>query len=112
MGALCYCGPTAPPFRISRTVFDCAERCHTGHGVLILYILRTIHDGNNFAHGTNRLTDPHTLGNVIEVALRRIPIAPDLNPNENAPDSVKSWGAPPNSPSPEKLYLRLRDCTL
>jgi len=21
--------PTAPPLRISRTVFDCAERCHT-----------------------------------------------------------------------------------
>jgi hypothetical protein len=29
MGALCYCGPTAPPLRISRTVFDCAEQCHT-----------------------------------------------------------------------------------
>ena len=33
------------------------------------------------AHGTNRFTHPHTLDNVIEVALRRIPIAPDLNPN-------------------------------
>jgi hypothetical protein len=29
MGALCYNGPTASPLRISRTVFDCAERCHT-----------------------------------------------------------------------------------
>ena len=43
--------------------------------------MRAIYDGNNFVHGTNRFTHPHTLGNVIEVALRRIPITPNLNPN-------------------------------
>src|SRR6266852_2411430 len=51
------------------------------HGFLIFNILRTIHDGDSLAHGTNCLTDSHTLGNVLEVALRRIPITPDLNPN-------------------------------
>ena len=50
-------------------------------GLFILYILRAIHDGNDFAHGTNRLADTHSLGNIIEVALRRIPITPDLNPH-------------------------------
>ena len=40
-----------------------------------------IYDGDNFAHRTNRLTDTHALGNFLQVALRRIPIAPDLNPN-------------------------------
>jgi hypothetical protein len=28
MGALCYRGAAAPPLRISRTVFDCAEGSH------------------------------------------------------------------------------------
>ena len=33
------------------------------------------------AHGANCLTDTHALGNFLQVALRRIPIASDLNPN-------------------------------
>jgi hypothetical protein len=28
MAALCYCRAAAPPLRISRTVFDCAEGSH------------------------------------------------------------------------------------
>jgi hypothetical protein len=28
MGALCHCGAAAPPLRISRTVFNCAEGSH------------------------------------------------------------------------------------
>src|SRR5713101_9312619 len=52
-----------------------------GRGFFIFYILRTIYDGNDFAHGADRFTHPHTLGNILEVALRRIPITPDLNPN-------------------------------
>jgi hypothetical protein len=49
-----------------------------GIGLFILYILRTIHDGNDLARGTNRFTHPYTLDNILEVALRRIPITPDL----------------------------------
>ena len=45
----------------------------------MLNILRAVYYGDNFAHGTNRFTDPHSLGNVIEVALPRIPVTPDLN---------------------------------
>jgi hypothetical protein len=52
-----------------------------GHGVFIFYILRTIYDSDNISLRANGLTDTHSLGDVIEVALRRIPIAPDLNPN-------------------------------
>ncbi len=52
-----------------------------GHGSFIFNVLRAIYDGNNFAPGTNGLTDTHALGNCLEVALRRIPIAPDFNPN-------------------------------
>jgi hypothetical protein len=33
--------------------------------------LRTIHDGNDLAHGANRLTGTHILGNFIEVAVSR-----------------------------------------
>jgi len=51
------------------------------HGFEIFYILRAIDDGNHFPLGTEGLTDTHSLSNVIEVALRRIPITPDLNPN-------------------------------
>src|ERR1700730_1674756 len=52
-----------------------------GHGFFIFYILRTIHHGHDLAQGANRFTHPHTLGNILEVALRRIPITPDLHPN-------------------------------
>ena len=37
MGALCYRGPAAPPLRISRTVFDCAE----GRHALLIPVLKT-----------------------------------------------------------------------
>jgi hypothetical protein len=37
--------------------------------------------GADLAHRANRLTDTNTPGSVIEVALRWIPITPDLNPN-------------------------------
>src|ERR1700737_5430978 len=49
-----------------------------GHGFFIFNVSWAIHDGNNFALGTDRFTDTHTLGNVIEVAFRRVPITPDF----------------------------------
>ena len=52
-----------------------------GHGPFIFNVLRAIYDGNNFAHGADGLADTHALGNFFEVALRRIPIAPDFDPN-------------------------------
>jgi hypothetical protein len=48
------------------------------HGFFVF--LQAIGDGNNPPR-TNGLTDTHTLGNYLEVALRRIPIAPDPYPN-------------------------------
>jgi hypothetical protein len=52
-----------------------------GHGFFVFYILWTIYDGNNFSFRAEGLTDTHSLGNVIEIAFRRIPVTPDLNPN-------------------------------
>src|SRR5216683_2610479 len=65
------------------------------HGVFILYILWAIHHGDDLAQGANRLTDTHTLGYVFEVALRRIPIAPDLNPNLVVRHRTSSPGGSP-----------------
>jgi hypothetical protein len=66
------------PLTLIRIALLCAKK---NHGFVIFYLLGAIHNGDDFAHGTNRFSNPHTLGNVIEVALRRIPITPDLNPN-------------------------------
>jgi hypothetical protein len=41
--------------------------------------LRTIDDGNHFLLGTNGLTGVGVLGNFFKVAIRRIPVAPDLD---------------------------------
>jgi hypothetical protein len=75
-----------------------------GHGLFVFNILRTIHDGNDLVHGANRLTHPHTLGYVFEVALRRISIAPDPNPNfvvrhRTPPGSNGSVSRNKNSPA-------------
>src|ERR1700730_6565006 len=51
------------------------------HGVFIFNVLRAIYDGNDFALGTNGLTGTDVLDDFFDVAFRRIPIAPDLNPN-------------------------------
>src|ERR1700676_4135941 len=32
IGALRHCGPATAPLRVCRTIFDCAERCHTQFG--------------------------------------------------------------------------------
>src|SRR5437667_332107 len=51
------------------------------HSFVIINVLRAIDDGNHFLLGTNGLTGAGVLGNFFKVALRRIPIAPDLDPN-------------------------------
>src|SRR5438132_633463 len=51
------------------------------HSFIIIDVLRTIDDGNHFLLGTNGLTGTGVLDNFFEVALRRIPITPDLDPN-------------------------------
>ena len=52
-----------------------------GHGRIIFYILRAIYDVNNFATGTNGLARDDVPSGLFQVTLRRIPIAPDLEPN-------------------------------
>src|SRR5207237_3444828 len=56
-------------------------RAKEAHSFIIVDVLRTIDDGNHFLLGTNGLTGTGVLDNFFEVALRRIPIAPDLDPN-------------------------------
>src|SRR5438876_5260661 len=51
------------------------------HSFVIINVLRTIDDGNHFLLGTNGLTGTGVLDNFFKVALRRIPITPDLDPN-------------------------------
>ena len=51
------------------------------HSFIIVDVLRTIDDGNHFLLGTNGLTGTGVLDNFFEVALRRIPITSDLDPN-------------------------------
>jgi hypothetical protein len=59
-----------------------------GHGFFfIFYILRAIYDVDHFPPRTNGPTHTHALGNFFEVALRRIPIAPDFNSNLVVPKS-------------------------
>jgi hypothetical protein len=57
-----------------------------GHGVFILYILRAIHHGNDFALGTDGLTDTHTLSNIIRefcngIAQTAVPCFPQNSAN-------------------------------
>jgi hypothetical protein len=66
--------PRPIPDFVCVTLFSPEE----GHGFFIFNVSWAIHDGNNFALGTDRFTDTHTLGNVIEVAFRRVPITPDF----------------------------------
>jgi hypothetical protein len=63
--------------QVSVALFSSKE----AHRCFVVYILRTIHDGNHFALGTNGLIGANALGNFFEVALLRIPVAPDFNPN-------------------------------
>jgi hypothetical protein len=75
------------------------------HSFVIIDVLRAIDDGNHFLLGTNGLTGTGVLGNFFEVALRRIPIAPDLNPNfvvgHNSSFAEKT--CPLAAPSSQKL---------
>jgi hypothetical protein len=51
------------------------------HGFIIFDILRALHNGNDFVLGTNGVASADVRGDFCEVALRGIPIAPDLDPN-------------------------------
>jgi hypothetical protein len=59
------------------TLFSAKE----AHSFIILDVLRAIDDGNDFLLGTNGLTGAGVQGNFFKVAIRRIPVAPDLDPN-------------------------------
>jgi hypothetical protein len=59
------------------TLFPAKE----AHSFVIIDVLRAIDDGNDFLLGANGLSGTGVLDNFFEVALRRIPIAPDLDPN-------------------------------
>jgi hypothetical protein len=52
-----------------------------GHSVFILNILWAIHDLEDFVLGADGATGTNVPGNFFERARRRIPIAPNLNPN-------------------------------
>src|SRR5213080_3746569 len=62
------------------------------HSFIIVDVLRTIDDGNHFLLGTNGLTGTGVLDNFFEVALRRIPITPDLDPNFVVGDNKLLYG--------------------
>ena len=62
------------------------------HGFIILDVLRAIDDGNHFLFGTNGLASTGVLDNFFEVALRRIPITPDLDPNFVVGDNKLLYG--------------------
>src|SRR5438034_4196255 len=62
------------------------------HSFVIINVSRTIADGNHFLLGTNGLTGTGVLDNFFKVALRRIPITPDLDPNFVVGDNKLLYG--------------------
>src|SRR5215472_12316036 len=66
------------PLALIRVAFLPAEEAHR---FVVLDVLRTVHDGDHLALGADGLPAFDVRGDFREVALRRIPIAPNLDPN-------------------------------